>query len=169
MNLRRRIQLIVLGTVLVSFLLAGTAIAVFARANLIARIDDRIDETAGALASAGQALGTDEFIESVSAIEQVTDHPDATLILDGDDQRLYVLAASPDGEPLPLPGLTGLDVAELRRAPENRSPLHRSTTTTATGSSPNRSTTAPSSLQPRSMTSDPQSPNWSWSWSHPQP
>lgn len=103
-----------LGAVLAAFLVAGTVLAVVARNQLVGRIDERIAETAQAIATAGEVLGRDALIESLEELTPVTKRADATLILDASGRNLWILPSGTTKSADPLPDLSTLDVAELR-------------------------------------------------------
>ena len=65
MTLRRRIQLIVLGSVVAAFVIAGTVVAVVARNHLVDRVDEQAGAAAKAFANVGELLGPQGLADSV--------------------------------------------------------------------------------------------------------
>ncbi len=114
MTLRRRIHLIVLGSVVAAFVIAGSIIGVAARNHLIGQVDEHAGAAAEAFANAGGLLGPQGLADSVRDVSRVTGRPDVTVVLDGDGEELLSLASRRDGRDDPLPDLADRDLEALR-------------------------------------------------------
>jgi two-component system OmpR family sensor kinase len=114
MTLRNRVRALVLGTVVVSFLLAGTIIAIGARRQLVDEIDRRLDESTGALIKVGAALGPEGTAAQLRPLATISERNDVTLLINADGSDALVLPRTSGGTDQPLPDLTGRSVAELR-------------------------------------------------------
>ncbi|MEZ5373233.1 MAG: hypothetical protein R2704_10925 [Microthrixaceae bacterium] len=114
MTLRNRVRALVLATVVVSFLMAGTIIAVAARRQQVDQIDRRLTESASVLSKVGDTVGPEGTADQLRQLVGVTERNDVTLLINADGTEALVLPRTSGGVDQPLPDLADRSVAEWR-------------------------------------------------------
>lgn len=114
MTLRNRVRALVLGTVVVSFLLAGTIIAFGARRQQVDQIDRRLSESASAISKVGAVVGPEGTADQLRQLVSISERNDATLLINADGSDALTLPRTSGGVDQPLPDVAGRSVTQLR-------------------------------------------------------